>query len=121
MLLVTNELEKPHFGPISDPFWPKDFKTKLFSRKPFESILSLYVTSWKKLQTLNFHTTYGPVLGPFWLKNLKTRFSSKKSFKSILGSYAPAVILSKKSEMFWKFTFHKTWKISSLAHFGPKT
>ena len=52
------------------------------------------------------------------LKNLKIRFFPKKSFKVIARLYVD-VISCKKSEIFHELIFHKTWKPSFLAHFGP--
>ena len=52
--------EKSHFGPITSPLWPKNFKITLFPKKSFASILSLYAaTSCKNSEKYHALTSDG--------------------------------------------------------------
>ena len=102
------------------PFWPQNFKTKLFSIKSFTSTIGLYavVTLCKSLKgSMNWlliipeKPYFWPILRPTWPKNFKIKSFSINPFALILGHYS-AVTSCKKSEKFHVFTFDKKCKTS---------
>ena len=107
-------------------FWPllaQKCQNKVLPNKSLGWILSLYaaVTSIKqirKVPCLDFSLLKNLVLVPLWVtsgsKTLKL-FLKKVDFKFLCFCN----FKQKKSETVHAFIFHKTWKTSFWAHFGP--
>ena len=97
-----------------DSFWPKHFKTRFFSKKPFRSILRFCVdlTLWKNSEKFHMSMKF-----EIW----KTYFQRipKTSFKSVLNLYA-SLRHAKESEMFHALVFDNAWKTYFWAQFGPQ-
>lgn len=89
-----------HFVPL---LTQKPQKKTLFSKKPFWSILSLYIMQKPEcFWSLTFHkTSFSIHCGPFCPGNLMTRYFLIKSFKSTL-RFLVAIISRKKSNNFTK-------------------
>ena len=112
--------EKHHFAPFLVQKLQSSYSVKIICIK---LVFYATVTSWKKIKTVHALTfdninNWKTALGSFWLKNIKTRFFPNILFRSMLRLCA-TVALCKGSEQFWVTIFHKTWKTSYWAHFGP--
>lgn len=129
------KIEKPHFG----IFWFRNLKSFFPKYSLFKSIFSFYatLTLCKKSEMFwatIFHEAWKTSFwAPLYSKTPKYDFSQNKYFFSIL-KLSSGNFMRKKRTMwpvvvvilvvffaFWVclFFFHKTWKTSVWAHFGP--
>ena len=95
------------------PFWPQNFKTKLFLKKQIQLSKPdalIFCMTWKTL----FWAHFGFLLA----HKPQIKIFPKKLFQSIL-SFMLLLLYEKKSEKLWASIFHKPWKISLWAYFGP--
>ena len=78
--------EKPRFGHMLGPFWPKNLKTRFFPKNLLSSSLSLYATKtfcrkpemfYASIFHKTWKTSFGPIVAPFGLKTSKQDFFQK--------------------------------------------
>ena len=116
--------EKPYFGSVLGSIWPKNFKTKSLSINPFASILSLYaaltcVNNQKSTMHLLLAKPEKLHLGSLLVRKPQSKIFPNKILLDQFLAYMLLQLYAKKQSKLWRSIFHKTYKTSFWANFGP--